>query len=288
MHVRYLVELAAQLSSHGPALIERKQALPRECLLRYWTAAQSRAGDWSKTLKHFSDPDSDLLPERNTSPAWEQVRLAMEEIFLSEVLTRVYAAVAAALDESRNEREATPVVRSILISHTEARVRALKSLLSGRGVPATDAIELNRLRKRTERWTDVLIGSLCRYADVAEFAAEPERAREFAADFGAEKSWKEAQTEWALVLASLRTSLAVIWRGYRASEDWNARIAESIVGCFDPGLFDDTGVFRSLWTTRLLAIADDTQAMLDDAWAESPKHAIFADRSYLPKRLRGL
>ncbi len=288
MHVRYLVELAAQLSSHGPALMERKQALPRECLLRYWTAAQSRAGDWSRTLKQFNDPDSELLPEQNTSRNWQQVKLAMEEIFLAEVLTRVFAAVAAGIDDARGEVEAAPVVRSVLISHTEARVRGLRALLNGRGVPANDAIELNRLRKRTERWTDILVGSLSRYANVADFAAEPDRAREFAADFSGEKSWQETQTEWALVLASLRTSLAVLWREYQSSEDWNARLAESVIGCFDPGMFDETGAFRSLWTTRLLAVADDTQALLDDAWSTSPSNAVFADRNYLPNRLRGI
>lgn len=288
MHVRHLVELAAQLASHGPALIQRQQPLPRDCLLRYWTASQSRAGEWSRTLKGFAEPDSDLLPDENTTQGWQQVRRALEEIFLAEVLTRVFAAVGAAIDQARGELEATPVVRSILISHTEARVRALKSLLRGRGVPANDAIDLNRLRKRTERWTDVLIGSLARTADVAEFAAEPERAREFAQEFGEQKSWKEAQTEWALVLASLRTSLATVWQTYQSKEDWNGRIAESIIGCFDASLFDDSGVFQSLWTTRLLAIADDTQAMLDDAWSESPKHAVFADHNYLPNRLRGM
>ncbi|MDA7978362.1 MAG: hypothetical protein MPJ50_06290 [Pirellulales bacterium] len=288
MHIRFLVELAAQLSSHGPALIERKEPVPRDCLLRYWTASQSRAGDWSRTLKQFTDPDSELLPDENPTPRWEQVRRAMEEIFLSEVLTRVFAAIGAAVDQARQETEATPVVRSVLISHTEARVRVLRSLLQGRGVPANDAIELNRLRKRTERWTDVLVGSLACYADVTEFAAEPERARDFAEDFGQNKSREQAQTEWALVLASLRTSLSVLWREYNSSEDWNGRIAESVIGCFDPELFDESGVFRSLWTTRLLAIADDTQAMLDDAWRTSPQHAIFADGSYLPNRLRGL
>ena len=287
MHVRHLVELAAQLASHGPVLIERKLALPRDCLLRYWTAAQSRAGDWSRTLKHFAEPDSDLLPEVNTSTSWSHAQRAMEEILLAEVLTRVFAATAAAIDQARREVEATPVVRSILISHTEARVRAMRTLLQGRGVPANDAIELNRLRKRTERWTDVLVGSLARFADVAEFGAEPDRAQEFSVEFGEHRSQKEAQAEWALVLASLRTSLAPLWRNYQSREDWNGRIAESIIGCFDPDLFSEMGVFRSLWTTRMLAIADDTQVLLDDAVASSQSQAIFADGTYLPNRLRG-
>jgi hypothetical protein len=44
----------------------------------------------------------------------------------------------------------------------------------------------------------------------------------------------------------------------------NGRIGESILSCFQPELFDSTGLFRSLWLSRLSSSTRDVQGMIDE------------------------
>ena len=46
--------------------------------------------------------------------------------------------------------------------------------------------------------------------------------------------------------------------------DLNGRIAKSILSCFQPELFDSTGLFCSMWLMRLVNAANDAQGMLDE------------------------
>ena len=46
--------------------------------------------------------------------------------------------------------------------------------------------------------------------------------------------------------------------------DLNTQIAAGVLGCFQPELFDGSGVMRSAWIARLLAVADDAQTMVED------------------------
>ena len=72
--------------------------------------------------------------------------------------------------------------------------------------------------------------------------------------------------------------------------DLNARIASSILSCFQPELFDSTGLFCSMWLMRLVNAANDAQGMLDELLCtektlptaqDSP-----VDRTYLRSRKR--
>ena len=75
MHARELVELAALVSTHGPALVNSQQPIPAGSIEQYWTASKIRLDSWAWSLKSFADAaaidanragkgDRHLLPER--------------------------------------------------------------------------------------------------------------------------------------------------------------------------------------------------------------------------------
>ena len=258
MHARELIELAALVSAHGPVLVQSGERISAEGIEQYWTTSKVRLDRWGRSLKEFAGLS--IPGTKAHQPQQTQIRGVLEEILTGEVLTRVWTAVLCAYDRQRGTDEAEPVARSVLIGHCEARHRVLTLLVRGQGIDAKDAVRLNRLRRRAERWSDLLIGNLAGMHGVGEFAISPERAKEFSKDLRDNGN----EFVWSLTMASLR---AAFQRGLglvSPNADLNARIAASILACFPAELFDSTGLFHSLWLMRLMSVAADTQGMIDE------------------------
>jgi hypothetical protein len=262
MHVSELVELAAIVSARGPGLIHSGQSIPTPSVEQYWTTSKVRLDRWAWRLKRFVE-ESQAGKRRPRDP-WPEVRGVLEEILAGEVLTRVWTALLCAYDRHRGGDEVEPAARSVLIGHMEARHRALTLLVRGPGVDAESAVKLNRLRRRAERWTDLLLGHLVRLHEVSEFAFDPRRAGQFADDFRQRGLLQQDRQVWPLTLAALRAAFRQGLSPRSPSADLNARIAGSILSCFASESFDSTGLLRSLWLMRLSNVADDTQGMIED------------------------
>jgi hypothetical protein len=272
MHARELVELAAIVAVHGPVLVRGTGQLSPTSVEQYWTASKCRLDRWGRSLKGFASYADDPGPPRRQAQ-WPLVRGVLEEILTGEVLTRVWAAVLHAYDRHRGDEEAGAVARSVLIGHLEARHRVLTLLVRSPAIETEGAVKLNHLRRRSERWTDLLIGYLVGLEDVSQFAVDPQRARDFAEDLRYRSDRKGCRGAWTLVLASLRAAFATGLGPVSPNADLNAEIASSILACFQPELFDSTGLFRSLWLTRLANVTNDAQGLVEDLLAlDSPRH----------------
>jgi hypothetical protein len=281
MHSRELVELAALASAHGLALVRSGQAsLPIEGLGEYWSASKCRLDRWTSALARLSAPAASAAPLARPAPdAGGQapalpngdLKSVLEEILISDVLTRVWTAVLAALDRRHGAEENAPIAQRILLGHAEARHRVLTLLVHGPGISSHEALRLDRLRRRSERWTDLLIGHVCNEHDVSEFAANPAVAREFAADLRNHQGWSTESQAWPLLLASLRAAFRQDVAAVSPNRDLNRRIAAGVLACLPPELFDSTGLLRSLWMTRISHAADDAQGLIASMFpCESP------------------
>jgi len=271
MHACELIELAALVTVHGPVLVRTSGRIPEQSIEQYWIASKSRLDRWGRALKDLSNEANDVGP---CSRPFEQQRLGglFEEILTGEVLTRVWTAVMCAYDRHRGTEQVEPIVRSVLIGHLEARHRALTLLVSGPRIDAEQAVKLNRLRRRTERWTDSLIGYLTGLEDVSQFAVDPDRAEEFADDLRYRSRLGGGRHAWPLMLASLRAAFRQGLAGESPNADLNARIASSVLASFRPELFDASGLFRSAWLMRVTSVANDAQGMIDEllTWEHAP------------------
>ncbi len=269
MHTRELIDLAAVVSIHGPVLIRDAGEISATSVEDYWTASKCRLDRWGRALKSLSVKLADAQPA-SACRASQQVRGVLEEILIGEVLTRVWTAVMCAYDRHRGTDQMEPVARSILIGHLEARHRVLTLLVNGSGMETEQAVKLNRLRKRTERWTDMLVGYLAGLHDISEFAIDPERAEDFAEDLSHQSQLPGGRHAWPLIQASLRAGFSTGLAQASPNADLNQEIAAAILSCMPPELFDGTGLFRSIWMTRLSNVANDAQGMIDQL-VESPR-----------------
>ncbi len=291
MHARELVELAAIISAHGPVLVRGRGQVSECGIEQYWVASKCRLDRWCRAMKAF-DPKRLARPSGPAQGQREGARrfpdALIEEILTGEVLTRVWAAVLSAYDRRRGTQEVEPIARSVLIGQLEARHRALTLLVRASDIDAAWAMRLSGVRRRCERWTDLLVGYLTGLEDVAEFAIEPDRARDFAEDLRYRSNLAGGRHAWPLVLASLRAAFQQGLSAESPNADLNTQIASSILSCFPAELFDSTGLFRSLWLMRLTNMVGDTQGMLNslvalyDGGASPPESTV----SRLAQRIR--
>jgi hypothetical protein len=259
MHARELVELSALVAAHGPLLIGQEASLPPCGIEQYWVASKSRLDRWNRALKQ-------LATKAVGGGAADRllVRGVCEEILTGEVLTRVWSAVLAAYDRRRGTEIAEPIARSVLLGHLEARHRVLTLLVSGPSIDAEEAVKLNRLRRRSERWIDLLVGRLAQQFAVSEFAIDPDRARQFAEELRRHGRQEGGRLAWSLIEASLRAAFRQGLLAASPNADLNAAIAASILSCFPAEVFDGTGMFPSAWLIRLTRITSDTQGLIAD------------------------
>ncbi|MEX2559878.1 MAG: hypothetical protein WD403_08175 [Pirellulales bacterium] len=289
MHVRDLVELAALISANAPALLATPHRINSAGLKRYWAASRCRFDRWGHAIKHFTVQCAGVAqqPAVAAGPPVDlvsrpQIRGVIEEILAGEILSRGWAGLLAAHDQRAQTNDAEPIARAVLGGHLEARHRALSLLIHGPGVDSHDALQLNRLRRTCERWTDLLLGHIVLVEDVSLFAVNPQTAREFAADL-ADHGSRTREQAWSILLISLRAAFRNLLGPDSPNEDLNNEIATGVIGCFGPDAFDATGLMHALWTSHLTQAANDAQALLDGLFtseAPPPLHRrLFGDRS---------
>jgi hypothetical protein len=272
MHVRELVETSCWVADNAPAFVAFSGPIAMELIEGYWTASRCRLDRWSHALKSLSTPKaaSGLLSLARKKPA----RLPLiEEILVSEVLTRVWTAVAAAHDEHRRRSELAPVCRSIFIGHLEARNRALQLLVNHNYTGLQEAVALNRLRRRCERWTDLLLSRVAGLVDIKDLAFDAERIADFQDELGVGSTANGSKLAWQIVLGSIRASFAGGLSKESPCADLNAKIASSILACLSRDLFDATGQLKSPWIHRLERVSEDTQGMIDKLIQEEPDYS---------------
>jgi hypothetical protein len=260
MHAGQLVEVAAIAATRGASLIGSPGRLNSAAVEQYWTHSKCRLDRWYRALKHFT---SEAAAGRASAAQWHELRPTLEEIFAGELLTRVFSAVVSLYELRRRQAELEPVVRSVFLGQLEARHRAMSLLAFGPGVGTEEAVALNRLRRRSERWTDLLLGQLHTAADATPWSFDADRTRDFAEDLAWQLRRPGGQAVWPLTLAALR---AAFHAGLSDSPnfDTNARIAAAVVASLPAEQFDATGAPSSLWLERMMSAASDVEGMIDD------------------------
>ncbi|REK25749.1 MAG: hypothetical protein DWQ42_10890 [Planctomycetota bacterium] len=275
LHSCDLVRVAAAVAENAAELLHEKDPATEPNMRIYWTAATDRFRRWTLAFAHLEKVAQRLADGRlqtmERSQAGVVAETLLEEIFWSETLTRVWTAALVARDRLRGDSIAGPLVKSILCRHQEQSHRGLQLIASSKLLDWPRAVELNRLRRRAERWSDVLIARLAgvcrsRFAeDILPLAVDRERARDFAVDTNndLERSGNTGFA-WELTMASLHSVLDRRVSSTTPNGALNFQIAWHVVSCFEPTTFDATGPFQPLWLERLVARTDEAQDLVDE------------------------
>lgn len=249
MNLRQSVEFAALISSHAMHVVAAHEAPRTDMLQDYWCQSRNRIHEWLRRLTTFEDE----LATGNHSTlddCWPRIEFTLRDIFTSEILSRVWTAALVARDEFHGKEEVAPVARRVFEDNFQARRRAMQLMVNGPSVTMSQLAGIDRLRRKAERWTDVLLGYLVTKFDVSEFAFDQGRAK----DFGDEVRSNDTPTGravWDLIMASVRLAFPSHWNEGDPHCDSRAAVIKSIAGSLPPSAFQQAGPFKTLTEIRI-------------------------------------
>jgi hypothetical protein len=259
-----MAEIGGWLSICSQVFTRGGQPVCATAGMRYWAASKCRLQRWQAALKVF---EQDFANPCEMHDPWHAVEIVVQEILVSDVLTRVWTALLIQHDRVTEHHEMQSIGHSVYIGHLEARNRALRLLLHNRPHNQSAFDRLDELRRRMERWTDLLLSRISDLDVAIQFGFDEHRIRDFAADRHLENHERRDQVE-KLLLASLASSLKRGVGEWSANPDLNREIAAGVLACFPADRFDSWGLPRTIMLMQMEQAHSDTHEMVSNLIAD--------------------
>tara|TARA_B110000495_G_C23015639_1_gene601500 strand:- start:195 stop:1238 length:1044 start_codon:yes stop_codon:yes gene_type:complete len=260
MHASQLAELGSWIALHSGNFIYGENHQPSLAATHYWTASKIRHQRWVAALKMFEQDFANCELGHDPWPAFE---IVVQEILLSELLTRVWSATVITHDWYHQQDEMHGVAHSVHVAHIEAKNRAIRILLHAR--PENEVVfdRLNRLRRRVERWTDMFLGQLPNGEKASIFGFDRNRVL----DFNREQDdalESEIVMRQRVISASFSVDVIRDQTPYSANPDLNRKLAAGILDFFTADRFDSNSMPKSTRMIWMEKAQVDTQLLLDE------------------------
>ncbi len=249
MHARQHVEFAAWLAIHSPAISRHLKSLQGLEIESYWVHSKSRLERWQSALKLF---DADLVASSPTYNPWPALETVIDEIFLSEVLTRVWSALLLSVDRQRGRDDFSGLVYSVFLRHLETKNRALRMILAAQDKNSAAADRLNQVRRSAEKWTDLLLSYLDDQELAAKFASDRQRLRDYVGERG-DYHPQDATRRTAVLMQSLRSSLTAKGQRWGANPQLNRQIVAGILVALEHQMTESVAIpqpYMQLWIEK--------------------------------------
>lgn len=279
MHALWLIELTAAMAIQGPIWTRKPTSLPSRVVKDYWIYSRQRILQWHEQLhrikEHLNRPGA-----IRRAALWAEAQPVIEEVLLSEMLTRYVASFTAFLETTQLDQDGYPIARNIFQSHCEVRNRCLHLMLYAPGLPVELSVHLNRLRFLMERWVDQILGCMPREVDVDPFcfsAVQLEDSRRCLQAYSHEMS---NRLWWSLLLAGLRGNISGQLDRRPNSPRLNALIAQQVLGMFHGQYFDDLGLLKSIRRQAIdTTVCDmDAQSSANPWELQSPLNTLYSTK----------
>lgn len=259
MHARQQAEIAAWIAVHSRDLLPASRHQDALLAQHYWTNSKVRINRWNAALKVFAEDFADPAPDHNPWPAFE---IIAEEIFLSEMLTRIWATYLVSLDVQQQREEYTGLVYSTFIAHVETKNRVFRLLLSAQGKNEQVFERLNQLRRLVEKWTDLFLAWFPAQEVAQRFVYDRKRLADFAQERGFYDDAQSAQQQQVLISSMLR-GFQQSPSKWSANPELNRRIVDGVVACLENEAFDRVGVPGSLRQVWVEKAHTDTELLVE-------------------------
>lgn len=262
MQTREFLDQAFFLTAHFDVVAAATRPLAETALQQFWVASRTRFDTWAREFRCCTDQ---MEATEYASPAvWIHWTPFLEEVLLSEIVTRLWSYLLQAIDDRMGTHEYAPIGHSALRTHLDARRRVLTLILRGRQSGLSPVHDVNRRRLNAERWTDLLLAQIDERSWLGDYAFDVQRVRRFRGAPGA------SAAVCSVIQVAGRAAFADCGQVPVAHEPLHNRIHAAILGCYGAELFQDDGPLLSTWQARLLALTDDMQGWLQEWLSETP------------------
>ncbi len=236
MSLRNQLDLAVEISGLGPASLNDYFPLFPEKLAEFWAASKARLECWSRQCQTYAGPSEKSLDTEVDSLA---ILPVVNEILITEPLTRVWAAAVSAIEPANTDLQGEPVVRDALQRHLTARGWALR-FIARLAISCPEIIEnLHSDCRRLERWTDLLVARWIGCGSrIHEFAPNPGRAEDFHQEFSTSPG--DVEHWWRVAFRSITSGMDVMNIPDEVNAEQNRRIEKSILASLGRHVTRDT------------------------------------------------
>jgi hypothetical protein len=264
MHSLELCDLAAVFAGISSDMIALGCVPDRVAGQKYWLESRFRHDFWnSKLAAHRQNLQYLNVTHRKRS--WLQVMPVIEEVLLSEPLTRCIAYHGRLLADRQIDSDLAALSQSVLTSHIEARHRCLHLIVFGEGLAVEHSTRLNQLRRTLEGFNDSILSFLLPIDPPDSYSFDSVSIHH--AQTNREKPVSHLMNAKLLQLSSLRIAfrLAIARRlgTVAASQNSNRKIHEATVRFFPPSLFDGLGLPLTTQTAALRAESPESSAAME-------------------------
>lgn len=255
MHAITLAELASTFVGVASTILKQRCVPTHEAAQSLWTIHRSRCDEWNYRLASHREA-MNRIGASARAKSWHDVMPVLQEILLTEPLTRTLACFASQLEELKVSDEFSPLLHSNLVSHIEARHRCLNLIVFGQGLSVESSVRLNRLRKHLETYSDSLLALLPTATTVEGYCFDSRAILNERLETG--RIADTSDGKWLqLHLQSLERQL---WQNLQCDIDWRAangrlnhRFSQAVIALWPTQLFDGLGIPRRAGFSLLTA-----------------------------------
>ncbi|MEM7474811.1 MAG: hypothetical protein AAF483_07450 [Planctomycetota bacterium] len=277
MHALQWIEITANFARHSEACLLSRQPMRKESAHSYWLNCRYRHDVWNDQLQQHRITIQ-KRDEARRSQSWYEILPTLQEILLSEPLTRCLTHHALVMEEHEVDQDFGALAQSTLVTHTEARQRCLHLIVFGTGLSTEYALRLNRLRKSCENFTDQILAVMRAINPLEEISFNNARTQQIRRQLhqdGIQDAFVQLHCASAVNCFLRKTALDIDYR--EAHPKQSSRIAETVIGLFPRELFDGYGIPRSIQSSRLLQMNLNSelsdQAPLPCNWQQATNSA---------------
>ena len=236
-----LAELALVGAMSGRLVQPFQPPMLGSALRQFWASSRRMQSGWQKQLAG--------LPE-DLSLDFDKFERVALEVFLAELLTRVWATNWTIGDRAQGLTDVERILTNTLLGLEHVRKEVLLLMVRQWQGPTTEMISrIDRFRRRSERWADLLIAGPASVHGVWEFAVEPQRAQ----DFGAE-TWTSTTSVGTaaslLVSAGLRVMFGSPWPQGCCQDALFGEMLSAVYSTLPAEAFREDGTLLPTWEWR--------------------------------------
>jgi hypothetical protein len=268
MHARWLVEIATLFVIQTKVNEQNSLGLLPSASHRYWAVSRQRFERWQTLLTDYREGLENAGASQRVA-IWRSLRPLFEEIFLSDVLTRILACYGARLEADAIDADLGPIAHNVFVTHEDIRNRCLRMLVSP-GVPIEQSIELNRIRHSLEHWSDTFMAQFSQDTTRLEYSFMAERTAELIDEAKERASDSSKLVAWQLMIGSCQKWMQQHCRTTSASSSLNQQLGESVLAMLHPERFPSIAPFPLAFADRVTTLIDQANLWLNQLITPSP------------------
>ena len=276
MNHRQVLELAGWLAEHGAEVVGRCRGIRVAALQRYLRARQIQFEGWLQDFvtkqrgEQFTQPDAE-------TDAVRDLLTKVQEIAPHGVLVRVASTILYSIGERLDIPLAVDVANQTAQSFTKVVQTAMGAVVLRTQIPASELSGLDRLRRLSDRLSDLLCGALLTTLRCDRFTVDRERAADFAQTFGRQPS---------LVRVPLRKAALAMPAEAPTRRGLAAEVERSLLEClpilvnYRSARPDELTDLVEIFGPKLYRFPERNAKVLTHAPAEPPQPLAFATLSF--------